>query len=81
MQTELNLIYALRSNFPPEAEPKAEPHRIELDLACERVFALVRAAVQSPSQRNLYNVTSAIRAAHKSLNVLNAVEADLACHG
>ncbi len=77
-QLQLPMPYALRLEIPAEAEPKAEPHRIELDLACARVFVLVRAAVETPHQGNLSAVTSAIKAAHKNLQTLNVVESQLA---
>lgn len=58
--------------------PKAEPCRVDLDTACARLDALVRAAVETPNKRNLDALKSAVMDAHESLITLNFVETVLA---
>jgi hypothetical protein len=59
MQAELPLLYALT---PPKGtpEPKSEPHRVDLDNACEAAMLAVRTAIETPSPANLRTLTDAV---------------------
>jgi hypothetical protein len=77
MQLELKLLCLIT---PPKGapEPVTEPHRVELDRACEAVALATRAAVQTPSTANLRTLNAAVLRAHKDLLTLNFVESELA---